>query len=624
MTNHPIPSQPQSPQTGKKSETAVTATTWEKISRLFGWQFWTAVVMVSFSATGYVATSTLLSLNTPEGCESVYWPLASGSRRLYCAQVEAKEGDADSYLAAINLVSDLPEDHPLRQEINKNIKVWSEQVLVLGERQFQAGNLEAAMAIAKKIPSGVAAKSVVDEKVKRWREIWQHGEAIEQDVEAQLNQAAWNQAFKEAGRLVDLENDYLANRRYTELMAKIQAAKVEGAVLDEARNAFDRGGVEDLLTAIEKAESIEESSYSYQAAQNLITKVGETLMTKAQENLDQRNWNTVLDIAQAIPESLNLQAEVRDLRAISLAGLQAQQGTVSGLQEAISQAQQLEEERPLYSKAQALIDRWDKEIEDVKVITAAKQYANGGRISDLRAGMVKAEEVPRGNPRYQEARQLISQWNRRIQIIEDRPIINRAVNLARGRSIRSYQSAIAIASEISPNRALYREAQRKIASWQNQIERIEDRPILSEASNLASQGRLESAIETAQQISSNRALYREAQNNIRRWRSELNARNSIQEASNLAEAGTLEALSQAIQTITPAQNSSNYSYRAERLVNRWSKQIYAIALRQADQNDLQTAINIAQRIPSQSSVYREVRAKIREWQQELTVNLEEG
>ena len=623
MTNHPIPSQPQSPQTGNRVETTVAATTWQKISKLFGWQFWTAVVMVSFSATGYVATSTLLSLNTPEGCESVYWPLASGSRRLYCAQVEAKEGDADSYLAAINLVSDLPEDHPLRQEINKNIKVWSEQVLVLGERQFQAGNLEAAMAIAKKIPSGVAAKSVVDEKVKRWREIWQQGEAIEQDVEAQLNQAAWNQAFKEAGRLVDLENDYLANRRYTELMAKIQKAKVEGAVLGEARNAFDRGGVEDLLTAIEKAESIEESSYSYQAAQNLITKVGETLMTKAQENLDQRNWNTVLDIAQAIPESLNLQAEVRDLRAISLAGLQAQQGTVSGLQEAISQAQQLEEERPLYSKAQALIDRWDQEIEDVKVITAAKQYANGGRISDLRAGMVKAEEVPRGNPRYQEARQLISQWNRRIQIIEDRPIINRAVNLARGRSIRSYQSAIAIASEISPNRALYREAQRKIASWQNQIERIEDRPILSEASNLASQGRLESAIETAQQISSNRALYREAQNNIRRWRSELNARNSIQEASNLAEAGTLEALSQAIQTITPAQNSSNYSYRAERLVNRWSKQIYAIALRQADQNDLQTAINIAQRIPSQSSVYREVRAKIRNWQQELTVNLEE-
>ena len=58
-------------------------------------------------------------------------------------------------------------------------------------------------------------------------------------------------------------------------------------------------------------------------------------------------------------------------------------------------------------------------------------------------------------------------------------------------------------------------------------------------------------------------------------------------------------------------------------MNRWSKQIYAIALRQADQNDLQTAINIAQRIPSQSSVYQEVRAKIRNWQQELTVNQEE-
>mgnify|MGYP006425786993 CR=1 FL=1 len=546
MTNHPLSSQPKSQKTGKEAENTLPLTTWQRISKVFGWPFWTALVMVSFSATGYVATATLLSLNTPKGCESVYWPLASGARRLYCAQVEVKEGDAESYLAAINLVSELPEDHPLRKEINKNIKVWSEQVLVLGEKQFQAGNLEAAMAIAEKIPSGVAAKAVVEEKVRRWRDIWQQGEAIEQDVEAQLNQAAWNQAFKEAGRLVDLKNDYLANRRYTELITKIQKAKVEGAVLDEARNAFDKGSVEDLLTAIEKAQSIKESSYSYQAAQNLITKVGETLMAKAQENLDQRNWNTVLDIAQAIPDRLNLQEEVRDLRAISLAGLQAQQGTVSGLQEAISQAEQLEAERPLYTEAQALIERWNKEIDDVKVIAEAKQYANGGRISDLRAGMVKAEEVPRGNPRYSEARQLINQWNRKIQIIEDRPIINRAESFARGRSIRDYQSAIALASEISPNRALYREAQRKIGSWQNQIERIEDRPILSQASNLASQGRLESAIETAQQISSNRALYREAQTNIRRWRSELKARNSIQEASNLAESGTLEALSQAI------------------------------------------------------------------------------
>ena len=609
MANHSIPSDSQSP---------ATANTWQKVSKFLGWPFWTVVVMVGFSVTGYTATSALLSLNTPKGCESVYWPLASGSKRLYCAQVQAEAGNADSLLAAIKLVSNLPEDHPLRKEINKNIKIWSEEVLVLGEKQFQAGNLEAALEIAEKIPSDVVAKSVVQEKVNRWQEIWDQAEAIKAEVEAQLNEAAWNLAFKEAGRLTDIKNEYLANRRYTELVAKIQNAKSEGAVLDEARNAFDRGGVKDLLNAMEKAEQIEQDSYSYKAAQKLITQVGETLMDKAQENLDQRNWRTVLDIAQVVPsERLNLEEKVADLRQIALAGLQANLGTVEGLEQGISQIQDLPEDRPLYGEAQDLITRWKKEINDVQILTIAKQYANGGRTYDLRSAMAKADEIPRGNPRYREAKQLVSQWNRRVQVIEDRPLLNQAARLAQGGSLSDYRSAIAVASEISRDRALYGEAQNRIARWRDQVQRIEDRPLLSQATRLANQGQLKEAIATAQQIGSNRALHGSAQQQIRRWRNELAARDSMKKAYDLAQQQTPDALSQAIEAIRPAQNSGAYRYRAERLVNQWSKQIYAIALRQADQQNLPTAITIAQQVPSQSSVYSEVRGKIQQWKEEL-------
>jgi hypothetical protein len=623
MADQSLPSPQKSPQTAKASETSVSPTTWQKISKVFGWPFWTVVVMISFGVTGYAATSALLNLNSPKGCESVYWPLASGARRLYCAQVKAQEGDADSLLAAISLVSGLPEDHPLRQEINKNIKIWSEEVLSLGEKHFQAGNMETALEIAEKIPSSVAAKEVIEEKTQRWREIWEKGEAIEQDVEEQLRQAAWNLAFKEAGRLVDLKNEYLANRRYTELVAKIQQAKIEGAALEEAWAAFDRGGVENLLTAIEKARSIEQDSYSYQAAQNLIEKVGKTLMAKAQQNLDRRNWQTVLDIAQAIPESLGLEEEVSDLKQISFAGLQAQMGTVAGLEDAIAQAEQLEKERPLYQQAQSLISRWEREIEDVKVLNVAQRYARQGTVTDLRAAMIKAEEVPRGNPRYQQAQNLISQWNRQIQTIEDRPILNRATEIARGRSISDYQSAIAVASQISSNRALYQQAQAKIANWRDRIERRQDQPILTAATRLANQGRMEAAIEKAQQISRNRVLYQQAQAKIRRWRQDLTARESISEATQLAEAQTPEALNRAIQTIIPALNSGNYRYRAERLIDQWSKQIYAIALRQADENQISTAIRIARQVPSQSSVYQEVRGRIQGWEAELTSTSED-
>lgn len=619
MANHSLPSSKQATDT---SQTSLSPG--QRLLKLFGWPFWATVVMVIFGATGYAATSALLSLNTPKGCESVYWPLASGARRLYCAQQEAKEGNADSLLKAITLVSKLPEDHPLRQEIDKNIKVWSEEVLVLGEKQFQAGNLEAAIAISEEIPPGVAAKAVITEKVERWQEIWENGEAIAAEVETHLQDSAWNLAFQEAGKLVDLDNDYLANRRYTELVAKIQQAKSEGLVLAEAQAAVDQGGVENLLTALDKAQSIESDSYSYQSAQALITEIGETLIQQAQDNLDRRRWDTVLDIAQAIPEELDLEEKVADFREIALAGLEAQSGSINGLKAAIAQVETLNPTRPLYPEAQNLITRWEKEIEDVHILNLAKGYASGGNISDLRSAMATAKDVPRGNPRYQQAQQLVQQWNRQVETIEDRPILKRASEAAWGTSIENYQSAIAIARQIRPNRALYQEAQRKIANWRDRIERIEDQPILEKATRLANEGSLQRAIATANQISSNRALYRQAQSDIRRWRSDLQARQSLREARDIADAESVSALTRALQKTRQALNSDAYRYQAERLIDQWSKQLYAIALQQANEQNFATAIRTAQQIPSRSTIYREAINNIKQWQGELTVEREEA
>ncbi|MFB6275554.1 MAG: hypothetical protein ABEI32_05330 [Halothece sp.] len=668
MSNQSLPSQPEST-SQNKSETAVSLTTWQKVSRWFGWPFWAAAIMISFGVTGYFATSTLLSLNTPKGCESVFWPLASGSRRLYCAQVKAEKGDADSLLAAIQLVSDLPEDHPLRKEIDKNIKLWSEQVLKLGEQRFQAGQLEAAMEIANKIPSSVAAQEVIEEQKKRWRNIWQEGKAIEKQVKQHLKAGEWNLAFKEAGKLVDLDNEYLANRRYTELISKIEQEKQYGETLAQAKAAFEKGNMQNLLTAVEKAEKIDSKSYSYQEAQNLIQKVGNTLMAKAEENIEQENWNRVLEIAQNIPDDIGLDKKVTDLRDLALAGSQAKVGTVASLEDAIAQAQQLGEKRPFYDKAQALIGKWEKEIQGVKILNQAQEQARGGEIPDFQEAIATAQKVSRDNPRYQQAQALINQWNRRIEIIEDQPILNRAKELARGGSISAYRSAIAVAGQIQQGRALYSEAQEDIANWRDQIEiiqdrpiisqatrladrgqlqeaietaqqisqgralyqeaqtkinrwrdqlqRIQDRPIIAKATRLADEGQLQEAIETAQQISQGRALYQEAQTKIDRWRRDLQARQSIEAASEIAEADNLSAFTKAIERVQPARNSNNYRFQAQRLINQWSEEIYAIAREAAEEENLQAAIRIAQEVPSQSDVYPEAREQIQQWQQQL-------
>ncbi len=664
MAHQSLPSQPQT-----------QSTTWQKVARFLGWKFWVVLIMLSFGITGYMAASALLSLNNPKECESVYWPFASGSRRLYCAQMEAQNGDAESLLDAIALVSELPEDHPLREEINKNIKIWSKEVLALGEQHFQAGNMEKALKIADQIPASVASKEVIAEKERRWREIWERGEEIEEKVEAKLYETEWNAAFEEAGKLVDLDNNYLANRRYPQLITTIENARAEGEIVEEAREAYNQGGLENLLQALEKAQKVEEDSYSYRIAQSLITDVGEALMAKAEENLEQRNWQTVLKVTREIPDSLGVEEKIADLRKIALAGSQAQLGTVGGLEDAIAQAEQLPKDRPFYNEAQDLISRWEKEIEDVKIIKAAKESSQGDSLSDLREAVEKVEEVPRGNPRYQQAQQLRQDWINTIQVREDRPILNRAREIARRGHIEAYRDAIALvskigsnrvlhsearqeirqwrnaiqriedrpilsaakrlanqgrleaaiekASEIGSNRALYSEARQEIRQWRNEIQRIEDRPILSAAKRLANQGRLEAAIEKASEIGSNRALYSEAQQRIQGWRNTIVARESIEKARNIAQRRTPDSLMQAIQTIAPARNSDQYRNQAQRLINEWSKRIYAIAIRRADENNLQNAIQIAQRIPSQSGIYQEARGKIRQWQEELRGDEEE-
>ena len=595
-------------------------TAWQKVAKVFGWPFWAFLIMVGFGITGYTAASALLSLNDPKDCNSVYWPLASGSRRLYCAQVEAQNGGAESLLDAIALVSQLPADHPLREEIDKNIKIWSEEVLALGEQHFQAGNMEKALKIADQIPASVASQEVIAQKERRWRKIWERGEEIEASVEEKLSQTEWQAAFEEAGKLVDLDNNYLANYRYTELITTIEQAKSEGNVLQQARDAFEAGGVENLLTALEKAQGIARESYSYQAAQSLMTKVGDALMAKAEENLAQRNWQTVFKVIRALPRDLGFEEKGQALRTIALAGTQAQQGTVASLEDAIAQVETLEKDRPFYKQAQNLIRRWETEIEDVQIINLAQDYAEGGTLSDLRDAVAKAAEVPRGNPRYQQAQQLRQDWINTIQVREDRPILNRAREIARRGNIEAYEAAIAKASEIGSNRALSSQAQQEITQWRNQIQRIEDRPILVAANRLANQGQLEAAIAKASEIGSNRALYSQAQEQIQTWRSTLIARDSIQKAQQIAQQRTPESLLQAIQTISPATNSTQYRNQAQRLINEWSKRLYAIAIRRADENNLQSAIQVAQKVPAQSGIYQEVSAKIQQWQQDLNPN----
>ncbi|NEO40954.1 MAG: chromosome segregation ATPase [Moorea sp. SIOASIH] len=580
------------------------------------WQFWSALVVLLFGSAGFASAMMLLRLPAVPNCRAVFWPTASASMRLSCAQVAANQETVPQLLKAIALVDALPEDHPLRPQVNQYIEEWSHQILEIGEAKFQAGQLSEALKIAKRIPSKSVANPIVKKRVKRWQKIWSRAEEVYEQAEKQLRLSNWNLAFREAVRLTYVDNDYWATAKYNQLTDKIKMGREDSAKLDKAYELSRSGNIEKILAAIKKAKEITDQSYAYKEAQDLIKESGNKLVEIAQNKLEQGKWSEVLDIAYKLPETIKVPELKSDLIDLAHALSRAESGTTWDLEEAIASAQKLGSERPLYKKGQQLISRWQREVEDVARLERARTYATSGLASDLRLAVAEVEQIPRGNPRYQEARGEIRDWTRQIQLIEDRPFLERATQLASYGSIDSLQAAVQEAGKISRGRSLYQEAQTKINQWSRSIQQQEDQPYLDQARTLAIRGDLYAAVATAEQIKAGRALYNEAQSKVRSWKLELEGQQRLREAYQIAEAGTPQALRKAIRVARQVPTSTKSRSEARTVVNRWSYKILSIARSRSAYN-VSEAIAIANIVPSGTRPYQEAQRQMQSWRKIL-------
>ena len=592
------------------------------------WQFWALVTVIVSGGLGFMSVALLFKLPAVPNCPAIFWPTASASLRLYCAQLAANKDTVDDLLQAIALVNALPQDHPLRPEINRSIEQWSLEILKLAEESFQTGKLEDAIAVARKIPTNVPASKLVQERIEQWESIWSKAEQIYKNAEGQLRMSNWQQAFAEAVLLTNLDNKYWATTKYDELVNFIQTAREDSGKLDKAFQLSKQGGLDNLLAAIKLAEQVGAKSYAYKEAQDLLMECGSQLLKLAQNKLDQRDWQGVLDIANKIPPSVKLQAEAQDLSDLANAQSKAEQGTVDALEGAIALAQKLAQGRPLYDKAQQLIIRWQLEIEDVARLQKARELASSGNLSQLRAAIAEAQQIPSTNPRSQEAKTEISRWSRQIETAEDQPYLARAEQLAGFGNIASLQDAIQEASQIRPGRALHQQAQAKIQQWGSRIQRLQDQPFLDRAGQMANVGTiasLQDAIQEASKIGRGRILYQEAQNKIQQWGNKIQRLQDqpyIDQAEALASGGNLGNAVATAQQIRPGRSLYD---AAQSKIRQWTREIQ----RQEDQpyidqadalanaGNLSDAVATAQQIRSGRVLYGEAQSRIRTWQREL-------
>ena len=581
------------------------------------WQFWAIALIIVSGTVGFAATSMLLRLPKSPQCVRIFWPIASASKRIYCAQVEAEQGTVDSFLRAINLVEALPSDHPLRNEINRNVEEWAVAILDIAENEFQRGKLEGAIETARRVPENVQVYGLIEERIEKWRSIWGEGEEIFAKVEEELRKSNWNFAFREAVNLLSVSNKYWATTRYDDTVNKIQLAQEESRRLDDAYRVIRRGGIDNWLKAIADAEEISSESYAYQEAQNLIADAKEKISDHIDGLIDARRWSSLSDVVNQLPDSLALSEEIADWRTMASAGLDAQTGTVENLEIAILGLEEIDEDRPLYQEAQDLISRFKLEVQDVTNLQEARNLASGGSIDDLNAAIATAEMVPSRNPRYQEARQEITQWTTTIQLREDQPILDQARSSAAGGSLSDLRQAIAQAQSIGSGRTLHNEAQKEIRKWRVTIQRKEDQPILNQAIALGAGKDYDAAISAARQIGSGRVLYQEAQNNINKWQREIRAQKNLQEAYLIAQPQTPQSLVSAISVVRKIPSSTDVSYRAKQALDRWSFQLLSMAQRMANRSLLPEAVKLAKMIPRDSAAYGSAQTQIKAWNKSL-------
>ena len=586
---------------------------WSRYQHRFTWKVWAALFVVVFGGVGFLATWQLLNMQKSPNCPKIFWPIASASLRLYCAQLSADSRTVAGLLEAIALVEALPEDHPLRSQVNQQVEEWARDILNLAEKDYQAGNLKQAIAKARQIPNNMAVAAIIEERIAKWQETWTEGNEILSKLEENLRASNWNQSFRLAVDLLNLNNEYWATVKYNEAIAKITVAREDSSKLDNAFNLFARGGLDNWLKVIEEARKIQASSYAYQEAQKLIAKTEDKLKEYAERLIERKQWQALRDLANQTPKDLKIKADVTDWSLLSEAALDAETGTVDGLEAGILGLEQIDASRPLHQTALAMKERWQLQVQDLKMLSEARDLAQAGTIEQYSAAIAKAGEVPRNNPLWSQAQQEIGSWNRQIQVIEDRPILERAREIAIPGDINSLSSAIIQARAIGKNRALYRDAQREIRDWQARIERMEDQPILDQAQALANLKDYSTAIETANQIPPGRTLSSEASQNIRRWRRELRARQNLQQANQLAATGSAEGLTRAIALVTNISTQTDAGVQRTELLERWSYQLLSLATDQANNGRYLEAIRLAESVSRESTAYSSARSQMQGW-----------
>ena len=489
---------------------------------------WVAI-LISAGAVGLRAVS-VMTQNPPLPDCTQLAAGASDGERLLCAQASVKSGSAKALIEAIELVEPWKPSNPQYEEANRLMNRWTKALLSELDGMVQRGEMRRAVTIANRIPKRVAVYPEVKSAIATWDKEWNTGREVEAKVLKAIKAKDWIAARRTLQSLKILNSGYWVNTRHNQLKTKIDREETARLQLEKARVLAKTGDLAKLGEAFAIAREIDLKTTAWTEAKPELDKWAERVMQYSFQKWEAEDIEAAIAVVQLVPPDIALTSEAKDLLSFGHAKRLAESeydqwtpsyGQVYALVEAIEAVQRISSTSPFYQEAQESLDEWRMKLADIRKLQYASTLAQVGQRKTYELAIAQAQTITQERPQRVQAQTLVSHWQKEIQRQEDRPILTQAVRFASAGGIENLQKAIAQASKVEQGRALRIEGQTYIAEWEDRIETIEDQPILSKAEQMAERGDLRDAIAQAQKVQAGRALHDDALLAIKTWTEEV-------------------------------------------------------------------------------------------------------
>jgi hypothetical protein len=449
--------------------------------------FWLVAVALT-AGTSLLSVLLLMAVPPMPNCQSISL-LSTDSERLYCAKLGAETNNRAKVLEAINLVKGWSELDPLHNDGSRLLNDWSRQLIRIVKRDLaNGGNVAQAMADVRQIPEKSTVYKESQDLLQQWQEQWSDGKDITVEFAKAMQEEDWYTAYEYLGKVRSFKSAYW-NRTQFQVMA-LELAKHKDAwdKHQEAERIAKRGErlaelysnePDNLVKAIAIAAEVPAKTYVKTYSQGQRGFWSRKLLALAAARYDAKDYGSAKDMAQKVPKDVAVYSAAQKLVNLS----QAPTGTT--------------------------LDNEDN-------LAKAHRLALAGTLPALQQAITLAQTVPQGQPLYSDAQQSITNWSATINHVTDRPIVDRARQLA---NTGDYAGAIALAKTIAPKRSLYRTAQSDITFWTRQEVVDKDRKVFKEAEALFLKDKVQEAIDLGSTLPKESTLYKPMQDYLKYWRS---------------------------------------------------------------------------------------------------------